>query len=412
MTIIKPAVLIGGCLLAVAAGTAPAAEMDHSAHQGHDMSSTADVPEGFHRMPDGTIMANNPDSAAAPPGYHLMPDGTLMANSGGGDHSAHHNHGAGGWMFDYRYTRMSMDGMMDGSSDLSSSDVFAWNQAPAGGYLMTPTSMNMDMHMFMVMYGLTDKMMLMGMLHYMSNDMEMDSAPVGTLDCGSSTMKSSGLADTIVGVMYQASPKIVVTGNVSLPTGSIDEEGSMLMVMNHGGGANMCMQMQGKQPYSMQLGSGTFDLMPSVSYQDKAGNWGWGVDAEYVYRLGENDNNYTLGNRFKLDLLGSFAVAPAVMGTGRLSYTNWEAISGADQDIEQTMMVRVDGAMVDMGSTPTADPDNYGGTRTDFYIGMNGRFGGGHMIGFELGVPVQQDLNGPQMKTDMIFSLGYQYMMM
>jgi hypothetical protein len=37
---------------------------------------------------------------------------------------------------------------------------------------------------------------------------------------------------------------------------------------------------------------------------------------------------------------------------------------------------------------------------------------GGHRIGLEVGKPIYQDLNGPQMETDLVWSLGYQFMMM
>ena len=48
------------------------------------------IPPGYHRMPDGTLMANSPSKAKAPEGYHLMPDGTLMKNGTVSmDHSAH-----------------------------------------------------------------------------------------------------------------------------------------------------------------------------------------------------------------------------------------------------------------------------------------------------------------------------------
>jgi hypothetical protein len=33
------------------------------------------------------------------------------------------------------------------------------------------------------------------------------------------------------------------------------------------------------------------------------------------------------------------------------------------------------------------------------------------MLGLELGVPVQQNLDGPQMETERLISVAYQYMM-
>ncbi len=60
---------------------------------------------------------------------------------------------------------------------------------------------------------------------------------------------------------------------------------------------------------------------------------------------------------------------------------------------------------------PTTDPRATGGSRIDLSLGLNGFVGSGHSFGIEFGVPVYQDLNGPQMETDWMLSFSYQYMM-
>ena len=52
-----------------------------------------------------------------------------------------HTHVKGGWMVSYRYMRMDMDDMRRGTDRISSGEVFA------DGYVVTPESMTMDMHM-------------------------------------------------------------------------------------------------------------------------------------------------------------------------------------------------------------------------------------------------------------------------
>ena len=42
-------------------------------------------------------------------------------------------------------------------------------------------------------------------------------------------------------------------------------------------------------PYSMQPGSGTFDLLPGISYRGRAGAFSWGGQIGGVLRLGRND---------------------------------------------------------------------------------------------------------------------------
>ena len=54
----------------------------------------------------------------------------------------HHAHDAGEWMTGYSFMQMEMDGSLDGSHGAGRSDIFA------EGFMVAPTSMQMQMHMF------------------------------------------------------------------------------------------------------------------------------------------------------------------------------------------------------------------------------------------------------------------------
>lgn len=60
----------------------------------------------------------------------------------------------------------------------------------------------------------------------------------------------------------------------------------------------------------------------------------------------------------------------------------------------------------------TADPNNYGGERLDLTFGLNlvGQSGmwHGQRVAIEGGIPVMQDLNGPQMEMDYTLTAGWQ----
>ena len=58
-------------------------------------------------------------------------------------------------MLSYRYGHMSMDGNRDGTDRVSTADVFA------DGFLVAPTDMNTDMHMFGLMYAPANWLTLM-----------------------------------------------------------------------------------------------------------------------------------------------------------------------------------------------------------------------------------------------------------
>ena len=60
----------------------------------------------------------------------------------------------------------------------------------------------------------------------------------------------------------------------------------------------------------------------------------------------------------------------------------------------------------------TADPNLRGGQRLDLSVGVNWQARSealrGHRLALEWGVPVLQDLDGPQLETDWILTLGWQ----
>ena len=371
--IAMPVLGVAGVLFAV-----PFAAMAASdEHAGHDMSG--------HDM--STMDHSKHDSTA---GQHI-----------------HHGHGKGGFMFEYKFMRMTMDGLLDGTDSVSTRDISgATMGAPPTNnmmtpYMMSPTSMDMDMHMVMAMYGFTDNFTLMGMVNYLSNDMDMvmhmyTGANVYAGDMTGS-MDTSGVGDTRIDGMFKLDNNWTASVGLSIPTGSIDEKVTMTMSGIIMGSPMSVTNGPMQAPYAMQLGSGTYDLIPSITYQDGSGVWTWGGQASYTYHTGENDNDYTLGNVLEATGYGKYSVNPNLTLSGRLAYMNWDQVDGQDPLLNPMM-------------APTSDADATGGKRADLLVGISGHFAKNHMVSFEVGAPILQDLNGPQMETDRIISIGYQYM--
>jgi hypothetical protein len=295
----------------------------------------------------------------------------------------HHEHKAGQWMFEYRYMNMEMEGLLDGTESVDPKDLVAMM---GGDYMMAPTEMSMDMHMLMAMYGMTSKLSLMVMANQITKNMTMINMQGMEME-----METSGQGDTLLGFMYKTDNKWTTSLSFSIPTGSIEEH-------------VMMMGSETKAPYPMQLGSGTTDVIPAVTYSDDYHGMNWGVQAEYTYRTSENDHGYTLGNRSEVSAWIKWPMNKDVMLTTRMEAARWGNITGQDTEIMFRNMMS--GRIM----TPTADPNAQGGRRADFYLGLNGMFGP-HMIGAEVGVPVSQTLDGPQMETKSIISVAYQYMM-
>ena len=117
-------------------------------------------------------------------------------------------------------------------------------------------------------------------------------------------------------------------------------------------------------------------------------------------RLGENDRDYTLGNRFATTAWLARKLNSSISLSGRLNLETWGNIDGADPRINPMMV-------------PTADASRRGGTRLDLLAGLNVYMPGGalkgHRIAIEGGVPIAQNLDGPQLKTQWSFTLGWQF---
>ena len=240
-----------------------------------------------------------------------------------------------------------------------------------------------------LMYGLTDRLTLMAMGNYTINEM----SHVTDSNAFFRT-RGSGFGDTTVTGLYNIyegkTHYLHLNAGVSLPTGSINERDDTPAAPN---GTRL--------PFKMQPGSGTFDLKPGLTYSGHSDLWGWGAQYSGDIHLGRNYKGYALGDRHTLNLWGSYRWANWISTSLRLSGETEERVSGDNLNPMMPNMV------------PTADPDNYGGEKVFVGFGINlvGQRGAlkGHRIAIEATLPLYQDLNGPQLESDHMVTLGYQY---
>jgi len=290
-----------------------------------------------------------------------------------------HSHGKGGWMIAYRYMHMEMDGMRDGTDNLSSSEVLT-------DYMVTPERMSTDMHMLGGMYGVSDELTLTAMVPYIKKGMDHVTRMGGRF-----TTKSEGFGDVQVGGLYTLrrwnEQQVHLNLGLSMPTGDIDETG------------NTPAMQDAQLPYPMQLGSGTWDFLPGITYLGQDDRYSWGAQAVATVRTGDNDNGYTLGDRLDATTWGAYQLNSSWSGSARLRWQTWGNIDGQDDKLNPMMV-------------PTADPDLQGGTRADALLGVSflardGAFKG-QSLAVEGGVPVYENLDGPQMSADWMVTVGWQ----
>ena len=299
-----------------------------------------------------------------------------------------HTHKSGEWMLSYRYMRMEMDGNLDGTQSRSASDITGTMMSP-GAYMVAPRKMTMDMHMFGAMYAPNDDVTVMLMLPLIKKEM----SHVTRMGANFST-ESDGLGDVKASALlhiYGSADqrhRVHLNLGVSLPTGSIDERDDTPAMVN------------AKLPYSMQLGSGTYDLLPGITYQGYSALFNWGAQFLATYRISENDNEYTLGDRYELSAWVARSWSQSLSSSLRIQHSSWDNIDGLNPELNPMMV-------------PTADPKAQGGERSDIAIGANYLFIAGSLKGqrlaLEYNVPFYQELDGPQMETKSSLSLGWQY---
>ena len=313
-----------------------------------------------------------------------------------------HMHKAGEFMISYRFMHMNMEGNRDGTTALSPTDIVTRYTSPFNAMgdntiRVVPTRMTMDMHMFGAMYAPTDWLTLMAMGNYIEKEMDHITfmGPAGTTVRGGFTTTASGFGDTSVSGMIRlyddGAHHLHLNAGLSLPTGSITETDDIFTPM--GGTPTV------RLPYAMQLGSGTFDLLPGLTYTGKSESFAWGGQAKGVVRLGQNDENYALGDELHATAWASYMPEPWISFSGRLIGAVKGEIDGQDPRIAAPVQ--------------TADPENYGGATLDLGLGINlaGQQGWlrGHRLAAELALPAYRDLNGPQMETDWTLTVGYQF---
>ncbi|MBZ6378144.1 alpha-amylase [Pacificimonas flava] len=310
-----------------------------------------------------------------------------------------HRHAAGELMFSYRLMHMEMSGVQVGTGDISADTVattipnrFSGMAGQPPTLRIVPKSMRMDMHMLGGMYGLSDRVTLMGMANYVTREMDLITyqGGMGTAVLGDFGTAPGGFGDTSLTALIGLGETVHLNAGISIPTGPITKSGDVLTPMG--------MRQEMRLPYPMQLGSGTWDLLPGITYTDRTGPFGWGGQVKGTLRLGENDENYHLGDTVTGTAWAAYALDPAVSVSLRAEGESVGRIEGIDPAI--------------MGPVQTANPDFSGGERVTAFAGLNLVATHGPLaawrLGLEAGMPVVQDLNGPQMPRDWSLTLGIQ----
>jgi len=309
------------------------------------------------------------------------------AVSRAGDHApigvmGEHPHHKGRLMLSYRYARMHMDGNRDGTRSLSPAQVLAT------GYLVSPTDMDVNMHMFGIMAAPTDWVTLTAMVPYVTKEMNHLTGMGATFET-----RSSGVGDFRLGSLWPLLKgdihELLFSAGLSFPTGSIQKKDFTPMGFQ-------------QLPYPMQLGTGTYDVLLGATYKGVAGSATWGSQIAGEVRTGTNDRSYTVGDRYHITgwVMWDWT---RWMGTSlRLDWQQWFNYDGADPSLNPAVV-------------PTADPQLRAGRQLDILVGANfvlpfaRKLLKNQRLAIEAGFRHYRHLDGPQLERDWRLIVGWQY---
>ena len=299
-----------------------------------------------------------------------------------------HYHHKGEVMFSYRFMYMNMEGLLNGSETISNSE------AHNAGYMVTPLSMPMKMHMLGAMYAPSDKVTLMAMVHYVENDMDLQMRNMMTDMIMPFSTSSSGLGDVKLGMLYkfinENRGSLHANVGVSIPTGDLNAKDV----------TPMSNSTEIQLPYPMQIGSGTYDLDLGLTYLGQTETVSWGSQLKATYRFGKNEYDYSLGNRYSLNSWFAVKTHKWLSFSARIEGLAVSSINGENSNLNPMMVT-------------TADTANSGGKYINGGLGFNVYAFKGSLknlrFGFEFSTPLYQKLNGIQLKTKETIIAGLQY---
>lgn len=304
------------------------------------------------------------------------------------------------WSIGYRLVWARFDGNRDGTDDVSLEEIIfrpGTEDRTRDNFPVVPLVINQQAHLFEVGYDVTERLGLRLLIPFVMQDTDHVSVVPGFDEF---LIESSGLGDVQLSASYpvwnSGNQHLLVTGGISLPFGSIDEKGPTPR------DATMDTQL----PYTMQIGSGTFDVMPGLAYASHRESLRYGSQLRGTLRLGETDRDYTLGNRLSVSVWASQPVTDWLDPSVTLLAQSWGEIDGQDASLS----VPVPGFPYPAAVT---DPSKFGGKKVTAQIGaavaIPGEMLQGHVVDVEVGLPILQDLNGPQPKEVWRLGIGWNW---
>jgi len=295
------------------------------------------------------------------------------------------------WRFSLTYKQLRFDGYRSGTHGISIDDVlFSPGEVKTDeNFPVVPTEITQEAFIFSINYAINHLSSINVSLPYIKQGTDhVSSVP----NYENFLLISDGVGDIATNysrVLKRWNEQLLTWSiGLSLPTGSIDEVGD---TPREAGNQQL--------PYTMQLGSGTWDIPLGLSYQKNASTWMWNASLLAKIRTGKNDRDYRLGNRLTFSLSSKWRTQHKIKPLAKLQYNNWGSIHGQDDEITVPNPTFPYPAAI-------TNPRYYGGKKVNAAIGVEYPLIN-QIITLEISAPLYQDLNGIQYNEEMHFSVNW-----
>jgi len=260
-------------------------------------------------------------------------------------------------------------------------------------YPVLPTTIIQEVHSINLNYQLNNEIQVGITAPYILQETDHLSS---VADFDEFTLDSAGIGDISLNLSYQLPSQSTKNWEISvamtLPTGSIKEQGDTPRA-----GSGSLEQL----PYTMQLGSGTYDFPVSIQFSDRSDNIHYGAQANALIRTGKNSQGYRLGNNYGIKSWARWMTTSWLHPGISLGYRHSKEIQG------------IDNALTTPGAFPfpanITEPNNYGNDTVD--LGFNMKICSTtahckHYLDLNVNKAIYQRLNGIQIKEKLTFGFS------
>jgi len=237
-------------------------------------------------------------------------------------------------------------------------------------------------------YGVTDDLTLQFNMPF-----EQSSLNYSNAGGGSSNASFAAQGDVKVTALYslyrQPGAQIHLNFGMSVPTGQLNPQNLPIS------------QSTPNFPYVIRTSSGTYDLLPGLTYRGQNQSSTWGAQTSGVVHLGTNHWGYQLGDVLDITAWYSRRWSRHWATSARIDGQIWGNIQGADP--------RLNSSLSAVNQTGTA-----AGSRINLMFGANFYLPHlrvpGQIFSVEAGFPVYQALDGPQLGLNWLLNAGWNIM--